>query len=256
MEYAQNARDAWSNVADGAIELGLYIGATAIGTYIVRIHDGKLSGGHTATAFGNQSGGFNIPIPTVEGQVIITMRVPTDAVLSTCGMTRTNYYSLRNFKVSINNQYWLPFDWQIPTRNIEEREIGQGFVDDYESECQLTTRVLQTDPAPADRSGSQALLRWSERGTGIILAPTLTATPPNTLYAGKTPEVALADRLVAYYKQSRKKITAYLRGDIPLAPWLMQKIGTRTEQYVVLSQQVDWKRGQIAADLYEVPNDE
>ena len=257
VEYAQNARDAWTNVADGAIELIVAVDSTVVGTYIVRIHDGKLSGGHTATAFGNLSGGFNIPMPTTEGQILIMMRVPTDAVLNTCNMTRTNYYSLRNFKVSINHQYWLPFDWQIPTRNIEKRDISQGFVDDYESECQLTTRVLQTDPAPsAGRSGSQALLRWSERGTGIILASTLTATPPNVLYADKTPEVALADRLVAYYKQSRKKITAYLRGDIPLAPWLMQKIGARTEQYVVLSQQMDWKRGQIAADLYEVPNDE
>ena len=242
----------WENFT-GTIPVTLSVGNTS-SPQMVRVVDGKMNGGRVGNSFGNLSGGYIFGVIPEEGSLEIEIYVPSrdsgaTGNLSDCNIDADKYYSITDLRLEYYDDYWYPNQYKIPSTNVERSDIGLGFQDDLEVTCGLTTirqqLVVVTPRAKYPRLG------WAQDGYGIILDSNGYGTA--TLYDGKTPERALADRMAMFYGRSRQRLNVQVAGGGMIAPWALVDVGDGID-YVCVAQSVDWRMGQITATLCEVDN--
>lgn len=133
------------------------------------------------------------------------------------------YFYLSEVTLSLSEDWTQKQKWTEKDENTETVSIGGGYEDEYHVDFSVTT------------------YRTAQFGWGIIMgANAKTDAVPTTLYNGKTPEKALADRVAAYYGESRKQLVVEMKVDgQALMPVNRHSIDGNGE-YVCVSQSVDW----------------
>jgi hypothetical protein len=216
----------------------------------LRFFEGKFSGGYIANQYGSfafERKGFviqlnNNQITERSAQLTIGIYAYYDGLID--GLEDDDYYAIEDFNVSIENR-WTELDAPMNEReqNSASEDTQHGWVEDMDVDIQMTT-------APDFTSRKIS----AQFGEGIILANDVMDENPHVLYDNKSSELALKDRLISHYADSKKMLEAKV-GMVenefgPLQPWQ-----THSPDYVgnwcVLSQTIDWRDEIIEGMFFE-----
>lgn len=238
--YAESRDGEWKQFT-GYLPISVAIGNASGGTELIGVKDGKIIGGRLNTYIGNQDDGFNFPRVQATDHLTIRMLVPNDATLTSYGIDKNYYYSIDSLEICYNSTWnYVDSGYTIDPYKREylaEHTTNVGFEDEYEIESSL---FVYHYPPPLAK--------------GLILANNIQSNV-TTLYGTQYPEYELADRLYAYYQQTRKKLTVVLKceGDL-FDPWQLHKPGNATGLVGMscLSQQIDFANDTIEADLFDI----
>lgn len=229
---AQKTQDEWDDYS-GFLWLRFKIGSTVFGTELAWIKDGRLRT-HAANYWVDGESGLAINCSTVSGQITIEIGVPAVTTDYWTAEGYNYYYSLENITLKYTYD-WRNYLWEDESANVERRTIGNGFTKDVEVTLNLTTQ------------------RGKQFGNGIILQSDLNYSIAPTLYGDTTPEDALADRMAAYYADSKQQLAVQLKcSGSMLQPWTKHKPVAAASAYMCLAQTIDWRYDQITAYLFEV----
>lgn len=252
IKYAEDADDIFDHLSELYCRVVLRIGdyyynpesgwGNTSASVLLHVKDGNIVGYGRQTDRGvifNSS----IPAPTnLSGEVILYILATTDD-LTDYGQG-SGYVSYENVKIRLLNNN--------PTRNyltrIEDKEqrkdsntkrvsIQSGFTSEWDMESGLT---VAREPVP-DSFG--AVLTSDKR-------------IPGNLYDSKYPEEALAYRAASYFVKSRQKINAIVMSEgkmlDPLVPYQFKSGG---QQFICVSQKMNWRSNRVEGIFYE-PSDE
>ena len=229
---AQKTQDEWEDYS-GFLWLRFKIGSTVYGTELAWIKDGRLRT-HAANYWVDGESGLAINCPTVSGQINIEIGVPAVTTDYWAAEDYNYYYSLENITLKYTYD-WRNYLWEDESANVERRNIGNGFTESKDVTLNLTTQ------------------RGKQFGNGIILQSDIGFSIAPTLYGDTTPEDALANRMAAYYADSKQQLSVLLKcGGAMMQPWLKHKPVAAASAYVCLAQTIDWRYDQITAYLFEV----
>lgn len=234
----------------GYFYMKVYYGTDLLYEGYLRYYDGKFSGGSIANqegTFGIDKQGYviqlnNSSITERNAQLMVQIYAINYSNIAG-GMEADKYYSIEDFNVSIENR-WSELDAPMneSEENKESEDIANGWTEDYEVDCELTTA-----PDLTSRKIS------AQFGKGIVLANDVMTENPHVLYSNKSAELALKDRLVAHYSDSKKKLEAtvgMLSDYGPLEPWQTHSPASNGS-WAVLAQAIDWRDDIIDGKFFE-----
>ena len=240
IKTADGPTDIFVNAPNGfTVEVALMIVANGVRYY----YAGPRSGGWTTTSTtvvlsvhdnGELYDERYFEVPTnISGQLVLRIFATTDR-------QGTKYVSWEGIKITQLNDtrsVWQQ-DRYVDDKyrmNINQRKIvlSNGFTDTWSNDCGLT---LAREVVPDCY--------------GIVL--NANKARPASLYDGKWPEDALAERASAYFSQGRQKIDASVRFDGKLLePWNVYQLGEESQPYVCMAQTVNWKECVVKGCFYE-----
>ena len=127
--------------------------------------------------------------------------------------------------------------------NKQSADTNHGWTEDYDVTCEMTT-------APDFTSRKIS----AQFGKGIVLANDVMTENPHVLYSSKSAELALKDRLIAHYSDSKKKLeaTVGMRSTDygPLEPWQTHSPASNGS-WAVMAQSIDWRDDVIKGTFFE-----
>lgn len=239
--------------ATGYFYMKVSYGTDLIYQGYLRYYEGKFSGGNIA----NHEGTFSVDqkgfVIQLDNSLITernaTLRVQIYAINYSSiagGVEADKYYSIEGFNVTVENR-WSELDAPMNEReeNVEKEDTEHGWVEDLDVEIPMTT-------APDFTSRKIS----AQFGSGIVLANNVMEENPHVLYSSKSAELALKDRLVAHYSDSKKMLEAsvvmpptnYSYG--PLQPWQTHSPNAQGS-WAVLAQTIDWRDDVITGKFFE-----
>lgn len=163
------------------------------------------------------------------GEVVVTIAQP-EAGDFWESLDYLYWYAISNIKVSLSNS-WTRHLEDVEETNTEERSIESGFTEELEQSNAFTT------------------YRTDQMGYGIILDSGLNTV--GTLYASKTPEAALADRMATYYATSKQKLRVQLEGQGYLFPPSSRILPGAGSVMTCLAQTMNWRDDVNEVTLFE-----
>lgn len=219
---------------DGGLYLTLSVGDNVLFNGYVEVVGGKIAA-ETVQQMVNSPDGIGVYCGTNSGQIKLEVKVMpyseiSDEIEGLFNLYWNYYYSLENLEIKYIRP-WTRHLQEPAKQNVEERQIGSGFSESLEQNNKLTT------------------YRQDQIGWGIVLGAQMETV--STLYSGKTPEDALADRMEAHYSTSKRKITAQLLGHGSMLPPTSPVLPGSGTAMACLSQTVYWRDDMIEATLYE-----
>lgn len=237
--------DTWEN-ATGYFYMKAGYGVDVLYSGYLRFYEGKFSGGTISNQYGSMAfdrRGFVIQLDNSQiTERNAQLRVVIYAIAG--GLEADMYYSIEDINVTIENR-WTEID--APMNESEENKSSEdtnhGWTEDYDVTCELTTA-----PDLTSRKLS------AQFGKGVVLANDVMTENPHVLYSSKSAELALKDRLVAHYSDSKKKLeaTVGMRSTDygPLEPWQTHSPASNGS-WAVLSQSIDWRDDVIQGKFFE-----
>lgn len=239
----------WENVT-GYFYMKVYWGINQVYEGYLRAYDGSFNGGTIANQYGSYGvaqKGFVVQLDnsliTDKNAAIIIAIYAINYQNISGGVEADMYYSIENFNVTIENR-WSELDAEMNEneQNESEGDTNHGWSDDYDVTCEMTT-----SPDFASRKLS------AQFGKGIVLANDVMTENPHVLYSNKSADLALKDRLIAHYADSKKKLQAtvgMLTAYGPLEPWQTHSPASHGN-WAVLSQSIRWRDDTIQGQFYE-----
>lgn len=213
----------------GWLKMEMTVGGVAVYDGLIAIRDGELRWSYRGAGVGLSGEGFNVGCPATSGKIEVSFKVPDPMGLDNWGSEDfEHYYSIEEFSIEYINDWTKSLKDEDKKENQAKKELGTGFTENHVSECGLTTY----------RSG--------QFGYGIVLGEDASATPPLTLYGGKTAEAALRDRMAAVYSEATERLGVTVHGHGKLLDvcggYRMQAGG---EEYVCVSQDMNWRSDEL-----------
>lgn len=249
VKFAADQYDDWHDY-DGVLPISVQNGASQGGGNYVRVKDGKLTGGYSASNPSDPNDGFTFQMLNADGNLVISIPALTSEQLFVYSINPDYFYSIEDLKLIYETPSDSVFSYENPIVDYKKQyETNIGFENDYEEESGLCCQHGEVHQASF--FGSTLL------STGVILANNLiSGTPPTVLYGTNPPEEELAARLYAYYQQTRKKLEVVMRctGDL-YDPWMLHKPATNNltlPGMSLLAQQIDFARDEIRCDLFDI----
>lgn len=213
----------------GWLKMKVTVGGTSLYDGIVAIREGNLAWSYRGAGVGLSGDGFNIGCPQWSGDIKVEFKVPDPLGLDMWEDKDFGYYySIDEFSIEYVVDWTKNLISEEKKENQAKRDISSGFTENYVRECGLTT------------------YRQGQFGKGIVLGADTLATPPLTLYDGKTAEEALRDRLVNAYSSSRERLSVTVRssGNL-LSACGKYRMHAGGDEYICVSQDVDWRSDEI-----------
>lgn len=241
--------------ATGYFYMKVYYGTDQFYEGYLRFYNGKFSGGTISNqngTFGVDSRGFVVQIDNslvTERNAQLVIAIYAVSYPNIAGGIEANmYYSIEDLNVTIENR-WSELDAPMNEReeNKQSEDTNHGWTEDYDVTCELTTA-----PDLASRKIS------AQFGKGIVLANDVMTENPHVLYSSKSAELALKDRLIAHFSDSKKKLEATVgmlsNSYGPLEPWQTHSPtmnGTSHGSWAVMAQSIDWRDDVIKGTFFE-----
>ena len=240
VKYAADADDAFDNWdADKYIEVSLSIRNGSTEYYFDRTNGWNTEGGVVQIACSEGKidvASYNsIPAPDVEGEVCLTILASTEG-------QGEGYIALENLSIQLYTKEGRVKGKQSPrveleelreNENVDKVQLNNGFTEEWSQSCGLTcAREAVPD------------------SFGVVLAADRTLPP--SLYDGKYPEEAMAERASTYFAKSRKKIEAIVESvGKMLSPFVPYTFLADGKQYLCMEQQLNWKTNEVTAGFFE-----
>ena len=213
---------------------------------LLRFFEGKFSGGTISNQYGSfafERRGFVIQLDNntiTERNAQLTVSI----FAFSGGIDPDDYYSIEDFNVSIENR-WTELDAPMNEReeNSESEDTNHGWVEDLNVDIEMTTA-----PDLTSRKIS------AQFGEGIVLANDVMEENPHVLYNNKSSELALKERFINHYSDSKKLLEAKV-GMIPnnfgpLEPWQTHS-PDNVGNWCVLSQTINWRDELVEGMFFE-----
>lgn len=178
----------------------------------------------------------SIPAPDgITGEVSLIIWASTDGI-------GTGYLSLENITLSLYTKEGRVKGKQSPrveldelreNENAKKIDLNNGFTDSWSRDCGLT---LAREDVPDSY--------------GVVLKAN--KEQPSSLYDGKWPEDAMADRAKNYFARARRRIRAIVESKNkmlnPMVPYTFTSGG---RPYIVMEQTHNWRTDEVRANFYE-----
>ena len=206
--------------------------STTYADFLIRSKDGELA------EYGYYHNGQtlfvpSIPAPTnIEGQV--TLNIISD------NSTGGGYLAYEDLAIKLiaseNTRGALTIEDKEQRMNENQKKIdlNNGFTDSWSRDCGLT---LAREAVPDSY--------------GVVL--NASKAQPSSLYDGKWPEDAMAERANNYFARARRRIRAIVQSHNKLlSPMVSYLFETGGIQYIVIEQQKNWRTGEVRANFYEL----
>jgi hypothetical protein len=224
---------------EGFLVMRVTVGGVSLYDGVVAIREGSLRWSYIGAGIGVSGEGFNIGCPRWSGDVKVEFTVPDySQILGFDDAFFESYLSIDEFSISYVTDWTKYLKNEEKKENQAKQDIEAGFTENYVSECGLTT------------------YRENQFGTGIVIGADASATPPTTLYGGKSAEEALKERAVAVFSKSKKRLGVTVRGEGSLLDACKRyRVAMRDEEYICVGQSVNWKSDEVMAALIELDNE-
>ncbi len=210
---------------------------TSMATIRLLVKDGKIEGYGYRTESDAVFRSF-IPVSdTVSGEVVLHIMASADSRQYYGQGDRYIAYENLGIRLSPENatRASVKIEGKEQRSDVNKKiiKINTGFTSEWSMESGLT---VAREPVPDSY--------------GAVL--TAGKEIPTSLYGNEYPEDALAERASAYFGQSRQKINAIVRcSDQMLAPYVPYQFQDGGQQFICISQKMNWKTNRNEASFYE-----
>lgn len=235
---ALKAFDSWEGVK--YIEMSLVIKNGNTEYYYDKTNEWNTNGGvvsiYCSDGKIDEASYNSIPAPDgITGEVSLIIWASTDGI-------GTGYLSLENITLSLFTKEGRVKGRQSPRVELDELrenenqkkiDLNNGFTDSWSRDCGLT---LAREAVPDSY--------------GVVL--NASKAQPSSLYDGKWPEDAMAERANNYFARARRRIRAIVESKNkmlnPMVPYTFTNGG---RPYIVMEQQHNWRTDEVRANFYE-----